>query len=359
MVKPGGAANLAAVAANTVPTDDAARHQEQFERILALWYEGWQAAFAATNAMSTLGNLGRFRRTGLAALTSAASIAYTIASAVPAKRARKVTAEKAWADVGAMCLFALVSNTVTRRDDDDRWRNWPKDHLMFHVEVAGVGLRTWPQRVAAVSLMSGTLALRQRRRGDTARDIVAQVLTMAVRGFVMHAFTDLTRHLARRLETADREAVAEAARLGRARIRARHHRSAHERALHGLRRIAVSADPADTALRAACAGDAARLRSVLMHEDACPAQTALLEVVESVSARGINVELVIGDVAAMPDSAAQDLALKMAAAMSRLPSGTRLLLHADCDGRTARAGIRVSPAGGTAGVSSADVSVTW
>jgi len=347
------------VAVDTIAADDAPGHLEEYERILARWYVAWHLADAVTVTLSTLGNLRRFRRPKAAVAAAVFGVGHLVWSAYATTKARRVTREKAWIDTCVACIFALTTTTTTDRDDTDRWRNWPRDHLLFHSEIVGVGLRSWPERVAASSLMYATLGLRNHLRGIRPQDTLAEGLTMVAESVVMHGWTDLTRHLARGLEAADREALDEAARLGRARIRGRHNRAAHERAVRGLRRIALSADPADTALRVACAGDAAHLRAVLMHEDGCPAQTALVEVVESVSARGINVELVIGDVRAVPETAARSLARQVAGATSQLPAGARLVLHADCEGRIARAALHVSEAGETAEAPDTDLAVTW
>jgi len=354
-----GAGSLVVVAADTIAADDAPGHLEEYERILTRWYVAWHLADAITMTLSTLGNLRRFRRPKAAVAAAVLGVGHLVWSAYATTKTRRVTRQQAWIDTCAACLLALSTHTTTYQDDTDRWRNWPHDHLVFHSEIVGVGLLSRPERLAATSLMYATVALRNHRRGIRPQDTLAEGLTMIAKSIIMHGFADLTRHLARRLETADREALDEAARLGRARIRSRHHRSAHERAVRGLRRIALSADPADTALRTACAGDAAHLRSVLMHEDGCPAQTALIEVVESVSTRGINVELVIGDIRAVPETAARTLARQVAGAMSQLPSGARLVLHADCEGRIARAGLHVSPADETAEATDTDLAVTW
>lgn len=288
----------------------------------------WRTLSVAVYGPATLEGRGRYRRPQLAMAAWGLLAGESAWSSLHLWRRDRSPTAVAWADTATAAAIAIAFPQALGADDEDTWHAWGASSAPAQAEVVPLVLSRLPERGAAIALLCAAPALGSvLAPGPTDWAKVARTAAATLfRGLWGSVFADIMRANVTRLDDAHTAAVSASREAALQRARARHRRYLEDRVLGVLDEVANSEHTRDPRLMRAANREAARLRTVLLPADA--GHPELAELVELAAARGVDLEVVTGEVAgAFPARAVEAIGAELAAAFEDAGTGVRSVRH--------------------------------
>lgn len=287
----------------------------RYEDFMLTMYLVWRGISVVVYGASTWESRARYRRPRVAALAWLLMTADIVWSTRRLLRGRHTqdASVTGWVDTAATAAIVGFLPHALEPGDADLWRGWHVSQAILHAEAIAFLLPRRSQHAAVTAtLVAAHAAAQVLAPGSTDwGDVTRTGATIAFRGLWTSIFASVVRDNVKRLERAHTDAVRTAENAALQRSRSRHRRYLQGRAMTVLEAIAVAEHPRVAELRLAANREAGRLRRLLVPADG--AHSELADVVDEAAARGIDLEVVYGDVpTALPHAAVDAIRAEVA-----------------------------------------------